>query len=211
MHSLELKNISKSIKNQPVLKDISFKLESGEIVGFVGDNGSGKTMLFRAVCGLISPTQGEILFDSKPIGGQNRPSIGITIEHVSLFPDLTAFQNLKFLADINKRIGPKEIKSAISAVGLDPENPKPFKKFSLGMKQRLLLAQAIMENPDILLLDEPTNGIDKDGVQLFYNIAKESAEKGAIVMIASHYTSDITALCHRCYHVAQGGIQLEEK
>lgn len=211
MHTLEVKSLFKIIKKIPVLQDISFTLSGGTITGFIGDNGSGKSMLFRTIGGLVAPTSGQILFDNRQMDWRNRPNIGITNEHVSLFPELTGFQNLKFLADIKKTISVKEIVASITAVGLDPDNPKPFKKYSLGMKQRLLLAQAIMESPDILLLDEPTNGIDKNGVQLFYEIAKKVAAKGAIVMIASHQSNDICALCDCTYLVAGGGVQLAEE
>lgn len=205
-HYLELQNVSKKIKNKIIIHDTNIKLENRKIWGFVGANGSGKTMLFRMISNLVHPSKGQILYDGLPYGKTNMPSIGIIIENASLFPDLTAFENLKYLASIRNVISSEEIISSLKKVGLNPEHTLAFKKYSLGMKQRLLLAQAIMEKPDILILDEPTNGIDPEGRELFIQIIKEQASRGAIVLISSHLKSDIEQLCDHVFNVHNGTI-----
>ena len=182
------KNISKKIGKKEILKDINLQLKNGMVYGFVGRNGSGKTMLFRALSGLMTVTSGKILLDGKELHKDMRvlDNMGIVIENAGLYPELTGFENLKLLAKLNKKIDDRQIKSAISRVGLDPEDKRTFKKYSLGMKQRIMIAQAIMETPDILMLDEPTNALDEEGVALMRNIVKEEKERGAMILIASH-------------------------
>ncbi len=182
------KNISKKIGKKEILKDINLQLKNGMVYGFVGRNGSGKTMLFRALSGLMTVTSGKILLDGKELHKDMRvlDNMGIVIENAGLYPELTGFENLKLLAKLNKKIDDRQIKSAISRVGLDPEDKRTFKKYSLGMKQRIVIAQAIMETPDILMLDEPTNALDEEGVALMRNIVKEEKERGAMILIASH-------------------------
>ena len=156
----ECKKVSFGYENQQVIKDLSFQVQEGEYVCVVGENGSGKTMLMRVIAGLVSPSSGQLLFD-----GKNRvdadPNIGIMIENASLYPELSGRENLRLLASIRKRATNEEIDQAIRRVGLEPEDKRTFRKYSLGMKQRLMLAQAIMEQPEVLLLDEPTNAIDR--------------------------------------------------
>ncbi len=203
VHTVELKHVTKEINGVAVLRDVSLTLESGKVHGLVGDNGSGKTMLMRAVCGLIVPTAGEILFDGKRREEAN-PTIGVMIENTSLFPDMTGFENLRLLAKIRGQIGKSDIRQAIVRVGLDPEDRRTYRKYSLGMKQRLLLAQAIMEQPEVLLLDEPTNAIDQAGVKTVHTIMQEEAERGAVVLLASHIQVDIRSLCACVYGMDHG-------
>lgn len=205
MQVVEIKNLNKEIKGTSVLRDVNLTLQSGRVYGLIGDNGSGKTMLMRAICGLIRPTSGEILFDGKRREEVN-PAIGAMIENTSLYPDMTGFDNLRLLAKIRRQAGADDIRQAISRVGLDPDDKRVYRKYSLGMKQRLLLAQAIMEKPDILLLDEPTNAIDQAGVKLVHGIMQEEAARGAVVLLASHINVDIRNLCSAVYLMEQGAL-----
>ena len=173
-------NISKTIRGKKILSEISLELEGGKIYGFTGPNGSGKTMLFRALSGLMSVDSGIIRWN----GGVLRrdfsvlPSLGIILENVSLYPNLTGFQNLKYLADIKGKIHNKEIREALKRVGLDPDDRRTYRKYSLGMKQRLAIAQAVMEKPDVIMLDEPTNGLDDEGVEIVRRLILEEKERG---------------------------------
>lgn len=199
-------NISKKIGNKEILKNISIQLESGNVYGFVGRNGSGKTMLFRALSGLMTISSGRILLDSKELHKDIRVlnNMGIVIENAGLYPELTGFENLKILAKLNKKINDAQIKSAICRVGLEPDDKRTFKKYSLGMKQRMVIAQAIMESPDILMLDEPTNALDEEGVELIRKIIKEEKERGAMVLIASHNKEDIEILTDKVFLMNNG-------
>ena len=167
-HTIVLNNVSKQIKDVEILKDINVKLETGKVYGFIGKNGSGKTMILRLIAGLIKADKGEMQIDGKAVEFNSRYplSVGIIIENAGLYKEFTGKENLKFLASIKGIIGEKEIEYALSRVGLDPNDKRTVRKYSLGMRQRLIFAQAIMEKPDILLLDEPTNALDKDGVNL---------------------------------------------
>lgn len=202
---ITINSLSKVIKKNMVLNNINLTMESGKIYGFVGKNGSGKTMLFRAIAGLIKPTEGSVLIDEKEIN--NNLNIGIVIENIGLYPELTGFINLKLLASINKRVSDDKIRESIIRVGLDPEDKRVVKKYSLGMKQRIVLAQAIMEEPDILLLDEPTNALDESGINMIRKIIAEEADRGAIVALASHNREDIELLCTEKYYLSAGKLE----
>lgn len=206
MNRIDLENVSKTIRNNEVLKDISLHFESGNIYGFVGRNGSGKTMLFRMIAGLIKPTRGSVSYNGKVLGSELDiiPRLGLVIENVGLYPEFTGLRNLKMLAMINSLIGEQEIREAITRVGLDPDDRRTVRKYSLGMKQRIVLAQAIMERPDVLILDEPTNALDEDGVEQIRNLIREEKERGALVLIASHNREDISSLCDVIYSMRAG-------
>ena len=205
MQIVEIKGFNKEIKGISVLHDINLTMKSGQVYGLMGDNGSGKTMLMRAICGLIRPTSGDILFDGKKREDAN-PTIGAMIENTSLYPYMTGSDNLRLLAKIRRQADADDIRQAISRVGLDPNDKRVYRKYSLGMKQRLLLAQAIMEKPDVLLLDEPTNAIDKAGVELVHTIMQEEAKRGAVVLLASHIDVDIRNFCSSIYLMEQGSL-----
>ena len=211
MNRLTITEISKKIRKKEVLNNISFELCGSQITGVVGENGSGKTTLFRIISGLVTPSSGYLSWNGEKISRhKDAPRIGIVLDNVSLFPELSALQNLMLLSRINSIVTMQEVREVISLVGLDPDNPLHFSKFSLGMKQRLLLAQAIMEKPDILLLDEATNGIDADGLELDYKIIKSEAQRGAIVFLSSHRAVDIARLCDKVIYMRQGEILDEQ-
>lgn len=206
---VEIKDLCKQFKDRRVLDHINLQIGTGKIYGIVGINGSGKTMLFRCMAGLVRPTSGEILYDGKVLYQDisTPPNMGIIIENMGLYPEFTGFDNLKYLAGIRKRITDEEIRAAIERVGLDPKDKRKIKKYSLGMKQRILLAQAFMEKPDTLLLDEPTNSLDEEGVGLIRDILKEEMERGALIMIASHNKEDISYLCDEVFSISQGKLE----
>lgn len=203
---VEISHISKTLRGAKVLDDVSLTLEGGNIYGLMGENGSGKTMLMRTVCGLVRPDRGSVTFD-----GQDRktakPVLGVMIENTALYPDLTGMENLGLFASI-LRIADKNAQAeAMERVGLDPKDRRTYRKYSMGMKQRLLLAQAIMEKPQVLLLDEPTNAIDAEGVALTHEIMRQEADRGAVVLLASHISADIHDLCCKVYRMDRGRLE----
>lgn len=211
-HTLIANGVSKQLKSALVLKNINLSLTGGSVYAFQGENGCGKTMLFRVLSGLSRPTEGTVLYDGIDLNGRRREQfkIGIVIENCSMFPQFTAMQNLSYLAQINGIIGKEEIVGALERVGLDPADTRTVRKFSLGMRQRLLIAQAIMEQPDFLFLDEPTNAIDRDGVGLIHNIIRAEAQRGAVVMMASHLDKDVSDLANHRFLMERGEI-VDEK
>ena len=170
------------------LKDINFEVKRGEAWGLIGTNGSGKTMLMRMIAGLIYPTQGRVLIQGKEIsGGKAYPvNLGMLIENPAFLDGYTGLNNLKFLASINQRVTEQEIRDTITRVGLDADDTRKYKKYSLGMKQRLGIAAAIFEHPDILILDEPVNALDEDGVALVQQIIEEEKQRGALILLSCH-------------------------
>lgn len=195
---IELKDIGKTIKSNIILKNINMTLESGKIYGFVGTNGSGKTMLMRILTGLVSFSCGEFYINDQLIKKNHKDlyyDMGVIIEKPEFFDEQTGIENLCTLATIKNKISKKEIVNSMNLVGLDPNNRKRVKEYSLGMKQRLGIAQAIMEDPDILILDELTNGLDKTGIEMVYNLLKNEKEKDKIIVISSHFENDIKELC----------------
>ncbi|MBT9248543.1 ABC transporter ATP-binding protein [Bacillus halotolerans] len=185
---IECKNIVKKLKGNHVLDDISFSIKENEFVVLRGHNGSGKTMILRAIAGLLTLTKGEVSVNGLVIGKDIDFSehTGLLIEYPSFIPVYSGFQNLKFLASIKKKVSDEKIKEVIRKVGLDPEDKRKVKRYSLGMKQRLGIAQAIMEKPKLLLLDEPTNALDKKGINLILDILKTEKENGTTIVVASH-------------------------
>lgn len=212
MKNIKIVNLCKVIKKNEILKNVNIYLEKGKIYGFIGKNGSGKTMLFRSLSGLVKPDAGEIFIDDEKIRFEDivNYKVGMILENHSMYPEFTGLQNLKYLADINKYINEEQIRQSIIDVGLNPDDKRPLRKYSLGMKQRIIFAQAIMEKPDILFLDEPTNALDDEGVRLIRQLILKQKENGAIVLIASHNKEDIENLCDECYKVSAGEIIREE-
>lgn len=210
---LRADKIGKKIKGNMILQDVSLRLSGGKIYGFVGRNGSGKTMLFRALSGLMSVDTGTVSIDGKILRKDVSvlPSLGIVLENAGMFPDMTGRENLQYLADLRKRIGREDIDTAIRRVGLVPEDKRVYRKYSLGMKQRLAIAQAIMEHPDVIMLDEPTNSLDDYGVEEIRKIITEEKKRGAIVLLASHNKEDIKLLADELYRIEQGCVRPESK
>ena len=206
---VEIKNYCKSIKSRPILNNVSYNFEYGKIYGIYGHNGSGKTMLLRAIAGLLVPDSGSVVIDGKVLHKDMSfpPSIGIVIENMNLLPQYNAFDNLKILGKIKKPATDEDIKTALERVGL--KSDLKVKKFSLGMKQRLNIAQAVFEKQKIILLDEPTNALDNDGVQLIYKLLKEEKERGALVVITTHHKEDLEEVCDVVLKMTEG--ELHEK
>ena len=188
MTTIELKNVYKTIHKKPVIQDISVLMQSGKVYGFQGINGSGKTMLMRLISGLIRTTQGQIIINGKTLGKDITfpESIGLFLENPTFLDEYSGFRNLKMLASIQNKISDDKIHETIELVGLDPAEKKKYRKYSLGMKQRLGIAAAIMENPDIVIMDEPTNSIDVNGIELIKTIIAAQKERGALVIVSCH-------------------------
>ena len=205
---IKVENLSKSFKKNTVLKDVNLSMTSGKIYGLSGRNGSGKTVLFKSICGFILLDSGEITVLDKVIGKDvDMPkNIGLIIETPGFLKDYSAYWNLKFLADLNKKITNDDIKNAIRRVGLNPEDKKAVGKYSLGMRQRLGIAQAIMENPELIILDEPMNGLDKEMVNWLRGYLKEESDKGHTIIISSHIQEDIDILCDHVIELDRGCI-----
>lgn len=206
---VEIKNYCKSIKSRPILNNVSYNFEYGKVYGIYGHNGSGKTMLLRAIAGLLVPDSGSVVIDGKVLHKDMSfpPSIGIVIENMNLLPQYNAFDNLKILGKIKKTATDEDITTALERVGL--KSDLKVKKFSLGMKQRLNIAQAVFEKQKIILLDEPTNALDNDGVQLIYKLLKEEKERGALVVITTHHKEDLEEICDVVLKMTEG--ELHEK
>jgi ABC-2 type transport system ATP-binding protein len=210
--NMEIRDLTKKFADKVVLNHISISMESGKIYGFVGRNGSGKTMLMKHILGFIYPTSGAVYIDGKRIGKEmaSPESVGAIIENPGFLPDYSGYKNLKLLSMVKGKIGKKEIKETLELVGLDADSKQHVKKYSLGMRQRLGLAQALMENPDLLLLDEPMNGLDNDGVREVRKILLEQKEQGKLIVIASHNNEDIEVLCDKIYYFDKGVVSTEK-
>lgn len=207
---INIENYTKKIQGATVLDHVNLYLESGSIYGLLGRNGSGKTMLMRAICGLIHPTEGEITIDgAKQWKDFSYPDdLGMLIETPAFLPDYTGYENLKMLSSIRKRIKAEDIRRSIERVGLNPDDKRKTGKYSLGMRQRLGIACAIMENPRLLILDEPFNGLDVDGYDLMKNIILEEKEKGTLIVLACHDRGELDNLSDVIFKVEQGQISL---
>ncbi|MFL0194082.1 ABC transporter ATP-binding protein [Clostridium sp. WILCCON 0269] len=209
MNIIEIKNLNKEIKGNKVLKNIDLELEPNKIYGFLGTNGSGKTMLFRAICGLIKPTTGEIKINNRTLHKDISfpPSVGVIIEMPGFWDYYSGFENLKILSSIKNIIDDNQIRNSIKRVGLDPDDKKIYKKYSLGMKQRLGIAQAIMEKPELIILDEPTNALDEDGINIIRKILLEEKERGATILIASHNKEELNLLSDYKFKMQDGELR----
>ena len=213
MMYIELVGVTKKIKGVQILNNISLKMESGRIYGFQGKNGCGKTMLMRAICGLIKINSGSIDINGKILHKdiQFPESIGVLIENPSFLNNFTGFDNLKMLAEIQGNVTDEEIKKAIISVGLDIHDKRVYKKYSLGMKQKLGIAAAIMGSPAIIILDEPINAIDENGVERVRNILHEIKKGGAIIIVACHDREELEQLSDHIFHIENGRIIDDEK
>ena len=210
---IEVRNVSKKFKDITVLDEVSLCVESGTICGLVGMNGSGKTLLMKVICGFLRPDSGVVMVDGKQIGKDcDFPeNMGVIIENPGFSQYLSGFRNLKNLASINKKISSEEIRDAMKLVGLDPDDKKWVSKYSLGMRQRLGIAQAVMEHQNILILDEPMNGVDKHGVEDIRTLLLKFREEGKTVVLSSHNKEDISILCDMVYEMDGGKIQVFPK
>ncbi len=210
---IQLQNVTKRIKENTVLDNVSYTFKSGFVYGLYGQNGSGKTMLLRAISGLINLDSGSIFIDGEKLHDKIEfpPEIGIVIENMELLPECSAKRNLQMLAKIKNIADEKDIIFSLERVGLDPDSDKKVKKFSLGMKQRLNIAQAIFENQKIILLDEPTNALDEEAVQLIYKIIREEKSRGATIIVATHHKEDLKEVCDVILKIAEGKIVEENE
>lgn len=206
--NLEIKNYTKIIKDYTILDHITLSMTSGNIYGFSGRNGSGKTMLFRAITGLILPTEGDVLLDSKSIIKDNIDLriFGTLIDSPDFYANLSGFDNLMLLYQINHKENKDFIMKQLDRIGLKGFEYKKYKTYSLGMRQRLKIIQAIMEDQKIIILDEAFNGIDAQGVLDIYKLLREEKEKGKLILISSHHESDLMTLCDKTFYMDQGKI-----
>lgn len=208
MDIIKVSDVGLTLGKTEILKNINVTFDEGKIHGLIGRNGSGKTMLMKCICGFVHPTEGEISVDGKIVGkDMDFPKdLGLIIETPGFIPYYSGYKNLKLLAGLNRKIGNEEIKKSMEQVGLDPNLKRHVKKYSLGMRQRLGLAQAIMENPKLLILDEPFNGLDKDGVGEMREYLLSYKEQGKTILICSHSAEDIEVLCDTVHEMDKGVI-----
>ena len=206
-NKIELIHVTKKFGQELVLKEVNLTLEQGRVYGIVGNNGSGKTVLMKCICGFLIPTTGLIQVFGSSIGQDvDFPeSLGVIIETPGFLTNLTGRKNLEILAGMRRKIGPAEVLQVLEKVGLDPALKKPVANYSLGMRQRLGIAQAIMEDPKLLILDEPFNGLDKHGVGEIRKLLLELKEEGKTILLASHNEEDIRILCDEVYEM-DGGV-----
>lgn len=203
---VDMKNVTKQYGASQVLRDVSLTCEAGKIYGLIGRNGSGKTVLLKCICGLVIPTSGEVRVWGKRVGKDvDFPeNIGFIIESPGFLLQESGFRNLKHLASIRGKIGSQEIRKSMDTVGLDPDLKLHVGKYSMGMRQRLGIAQAIMEAPELLVLDEPMNGLDNQGVEHIRSVLLSLKEKGVTIVLASHFKEDIAYLCDEVYQMDAG-------
>lgn len=206
--NITVKGVTKTIRGNTVADNINLELKSGTIYGLRGYNGCGKTMLMRLIAGLILPSKGEVIIDGKVLGRETDfpESMGILIENPSFLGSLNGFENLKLLASIKRLIQDDLIKHSIRRVGLNPDDKKHYRKYSLGMKQRLGIASAIMESPDLIILDEPTNALDRDGVEIVKKIILEEKKRGALVIMTCHDRTILEGVSDVIYTIEHGKI-----
>lgn len=207
---LEIKGLTKKFKKRTVLRDINLSLEFGNIYGFIGANGSGKSVFFKTICGFLKPDKGTVTANGKTIGKEIDflPNLGVVIEKPGFIENYNQFDNLKYLAQINNIIDDKKIIEVLHRVGLDTNNKEKVKTFSLGMRQRLAIAQAIMEDQKIIILDEPFNGLDKNGCNQIKNLLMELKSPDRLILLTSHIEGDIDSLSDYIFEFSDGKISL---
>ncbi|MGL5068524.1 MAG: ABC transporter ATP-binding protein [Sarcina sp.] len=203
---IELKDISKEFKNHKVLENVNISFENGEIYGLIGRNGSGKSVLMKVISGLILPNKGKIMIDGEIYNGKFPKDLGILFDEVGMLPHLSAFENLKLLASIRNKIDDKTIRDFIEVFGLDGHDKRKIKDYSLGMKQKVGIVSALMEDPNLILLDEPMNGMDEESVKELREILISLKNKNKIIIITSHNKEDIEILCDEVYKVNAGAV-----
>lgn len=206
---IDVEGITKKFQNEPVLKDVSLKVPSGQVVGISGHNGSGKSVLLRIICGFMRPDQGQVTIRQQVVGQQIEfpDRTGILIDGVGFINHLSGFCNLKLLAMIRNRISDEQIRDSMKIVGLDPDNKVSVAKYSTGMRQRLGLAQAIMEAPDLLILDEPTSNIDREGTTEIQALLRQLATTGNTILLTSHSAQELNDICHQVYELERGKLR----
>ena len=206
--TIEVKNVTKVLRKITVLEDVNLTLESGTIYGLRGVNGSGKTMLMRLIAGLIRPTRGMVLLDGKQLGKERSfpPDMGMLIENPAFLDGYTAAQNLRLLAGIRKKVWEERVQEVLLQVGLGYEDKRKYRQFSLGMKQRLGIAGAVLEHPALLLIDEPTNALDTDGIEMVQELLMEEKKRGALIVLACHDYSILQSLSDVLYSVKEGRV-----
>ena len=206
---LRAENISKIIHKKTILSNVNLELHNGTVYGFVGANGSGKTMLFRALSGLMSVTSGRITWNGKVLHRDFSvlPSLGILLENVRLYSNMTGMDNLRYLASINRKIGDDEIRYALKRVELNPDDRRIYQKYSLGMKQKLGIAAAIMEKPELIILDEPSNALDEKSEEILWQIVSEEKERGALILISCHTTETLEKVSDEIFRMDMGQIK----
>ena len=209
-YRLTVKHITKSFKNEKILEDVNLDFSGGHIYGIIGKNGTGKSVLFKMICGFIHADEGEIEVNGKKIGKDiDFPeNTGMIIESPGFLPYISGYENLKRLAQLNRKIGDAEIRDAIARVGLDPFSKKKVGQYSLGMRERLGIAQAIMERPKLLILDEPFNGLDKRGAQDVCELFVELKEKGTTILLAAHNVMEMEWLCDTVCEMDAGQLEV---
>lgn len=209
---ISIENLTKKFGDVTVIDNVNLSIERGKIYGIIGRNGSGKTVLFKLITGYLSPTGGRVVVSGKEIGKDIdfADNIGIIIENPGFLKGYTGFKNLAYLAGIRNVIGKEEIRESMEKVGLDPDSNKKVGKYSLGMKQRLGIAQAIMENPEILILDEPMNSLDNQGVEEIRKLLMELRDEGKTIVLASHNKEDIEILCDKVCEMDQGRLKIQD-
>ena len=206
---IEVNNVSKKFKNNVILENVTLEFKSGNIYGLSGRNGSGKSVLLKIICGIYAPTTGEVLFDGKNYNYNNMfvPNLRALIEKPSFFPELTGFENLKLLAKIQNKINDEQILNAFKIVNLFEEKDKKYSEYSLGMKQKLGIAQVIMEDPQVLILDEPFNGIEEESVKKIIDYLLSEKKKNKIIIISSHIKEDLEKMADKIYYFDNGTVK----
>lgn len=206
---IQVKNATKLIKGAVILKNVELELEGGRVYGLQGPNGGGKTMLMRLISGLIRPTRGQVIIDGKLLGKDMDfpPSMGLLIENPAFLPGYTGLKNLELLAQLQGRVQTEQLRQTLADVGLESDDKRKYRKYSLGMKQRLGIAAAIMEQPNLILLDEPTNALDEKGVAQICELIRRERDRGALIVMSCHDAAILESISDEIFTVAEGNVE----